>query len=153
MIFNWRKTRNIKRKMFIGQKLVLKQLFGHANLKMFLIIMPHYLMNVYINAWTWKKSKRIHYSAKFHISEKFSWHDVKALQKTVNFISSTQHDIMFCINMMLLLVLKWGRCSFKPFEHKGKKILTAYKVHFQCQEVKMGRFRVKVLCGNLWQHW
>lgn len=40
-------------------------------------------------------------------------------------------------------------CSFKCFEHKGKKTLTAYKVHFQCQEVEMGRFCVKVLCGSL----
>lgn len=27
--------------------------------------------------------------------------------------------------------------------------MTAYQVHFQCQEVEMGRFHVKVLCGSL----
>lgn len=33
--------------------------------------------------------------------------------------------------------------------HKGKKILTAYNVYFQCQEVEMGWLHVKVLSGNL----
>ncbi len=41
--------------MFYWTKLDLKQLFGHANLKMVLIIMPHYIMNIYINVWKWKK--------------------------------------------------------------------------------------------------
>lgn len=38
---------------------------------------------------------------------------------------------------------------FKPFEYKGEKILTVYKVHFQRQKAETVRLRVKVHCGRL----
>lgn len=67
-----------------------------------------------------------------------------------NFISSTQHaHVLHKYDATACFELNGGRRSFKPFEHKGKKTLTAYKVHFQCQEVEMGWYHVKVLCGSL----
>ncbi len=77
-----------------------------------------------------------------------------------NFISSTQHDhVLHKYDAIACFELKWGRRSFKPFEHKGKKTLTAYKVHFQCQESGNGTVPCQsalwefIYTPNFWQHW